>query len=428
MVVGSTTNPFLTVFNSGHVSIGTTTSFTHKLTITGDIMSTGVYDSYNDANQYMRMRVMSSAVSAANHDWTNAGLLGAKNKLILMSNGEVSSNGTSSIEFRAGGYQTANRIMTAYKTGILIGTTFAGQATTSTNGLLVEGSVGIGTLTPTSSLTVQGISSKNPFLISSSTGSTLFSVLSNGKVGIGTSTPQYLFHVGNASTSGVVSRFENSTGYCDINPTTTSLTCTSDMRLKKNIVPLDASTTLSHLTQLNAVTYNWLTEDSASSTHAGFIAQEVQPLFPDLVSTDENGTLSVAYGGFVPYIIQAVKSLAGMVVNMREMFITKYLVAETLCVGNGEGKTCITKEKLDALLISTPTASAVAEEALTRQEQNVAPSEGESVATSTATTTPQLDIQETVEAVATTTQETVEPKEVVTPETPQEEATTTSAQ
>ncbi|MEN9881320.1 MAG: hypothetical protein RLZZ308_503, partial [Candidatus Parcubacteria bacterium] len=166
----------------------------------------------------------------------------------------------------------------------------------------------------------------------------------------------------------------------------------------------------------------------ASSTHAGFIAQEVQPLFPDLVSTDENGTLSVAYGGFVPYIIQAVKSLAGMVVNMREMFITKYLVAETLCVGNGEGKTCITKEKLDALLISTPTASAVAEEALTRQEQNVAPSEGESVATSTATTTPQLDIQETVEAVATTTQETVEPKEVVTPETPQEEATTTSAQ
>jgi hypothetical protein len=166
-----------------------------------------------------------------------------------------------------------------------------------------------------------------------------------GKLGIGTTTPAYTLSVGNTSITGVVARFQNSTGYCDINPTTTSLTCTSDIRLKKNIVTLDASTTLATLTKLNPVTYNWLAEDNASSTHAGFIAQEVKPLFPDLVSTDANGTLSVAYSGFIPYIIQSIKELASAVLSFKESFTTK-----NLCVGEGEQKTCITKEQLDTLL------------------------------------------------------------------------------
>jgi hypothetical protein len=181
----------------------------------------------------------------------------------------------------------------------------------------------------------------NNYAIYSAGGKSYFA----GNVGIGTTTPAYKLHVGDTSVSGVVARFENSTGYCDINPTTTSLTCTSDVNLKKNIVTLDASTTLANLTQLNAVTYNWKSEDNASSTHAGFIAQEVQPLFPDLVAIDANGTLSVSYGGFIPYIIQSIKSIVGTITSFKDSFTTK-----NLCVGEGTEKTCITREQLDTII------------------------------------------------------------------------------
>ena len=184
---------------------------------------------------------------------------------------------------------------------------------------------------------------------------------SAGNIGIGNSAPAYKLHVGNSSLSGVVSRFENSTGYCDINPTTTSLTCTSDERLKKNISPIASSSTstLERLTNLNPVMYNWLTEDNASSSHAGFIAQEVQPLFPDLVSEDENGTLSVAYGGFVVYVVQALKEISSSFNEFRDSLAklvhTDRVETKTLCVGEEGNQTCISKSQLDSLLQQTNT-------------------------------------------------------------------------
>jgi Chaperone of endosialidase len=209
------------------------------------------------------------------------------------------------------------------------------------------GNIGIGTTTPQAKLSIKasGQTTGKVVSITDSNNAEKFTILDNGKVGIGTTTPSYTLQAGNTSISGVVARFQNSTGYCDINPTTTSLTCTSDLRLKKNIVTLDASTTLATLTKLNPVTYNWLAEDNASSTHAGFIAQEVQPLFPDLVSTDENGTMSVAYSGFIPYIVEAMKGVVNTILSFKELFVTK-----NLCIGDEEDKTCITKAQLDTLL------------------------------------------------------------------------------
>jgi hypothetical protein len=49
--------------------------------------------------------------------------------------------------------------------------------------------VGIGTTSPSSTLTVRGTGATNPFLVASSTGASLFTILANGNVGIGTSTP-----------------------------------------------------------------------------------------------------------------------------------------------------------------------------------------------------------------------------------------------
>lgn len=182
---------------------------------------------------------------------------------------------------------------------------------------------------------------------------------STGNIGIGNSAPVYKLHVGNGSTAGVIARFQNSTGYCDINPTTTSLTCTSDERLKKNIVSLSSSTVLERLTNLNPVMYNWITEDNASSSHAGFIAQQVKPLFPDLVSEDENGTLSVAYGGFVPYVVEGLRevvaSLTELKVSLTKLIKTDRVETKILCVGEEGSQTCISKSQLDSLLQQTNT-------------------------------------------------------------------------
>jgi len=55
--------------------------------------------------------------------------------------------------------------------------------------------VGIGTTTPTATLSVVGSGTSTPFSVASSTGASLFSILANGNIGIGTSTPSQLLSV-----------------------------------------------------------------------------------------------------------------------------------------------------------------------------------------------------------------------------------------
>ncbi len=88
-----------------------------------------------------------------------------------------------------------------------------------------------------------------------------------------------------------------------------TLAQSSDMRLKKNIVPLHLS--LNKLTQLNGYTYNWISKDKDPSEQIGLIAQEVQKLYPQLVSEikGQNGetTLAVNYTGLIPVLIEGMK-------------------------------------------------------------------------------------------------------------------------
>ena len=134
--------------------------------------------------------------------------------------------------------------------------------------------------------------------------------LATGNIGIGTSSPDVLLSVGSASASGNVAHFENSTGSCYINPTTTSLSCSSDARLKTNVLPLDSADGLAAVLKLNPVTYNWKTESATTSPHTGFIAQDVQPVLPDLVSQGPDGYYTLNYAGLTPYLVKAVQEIA----------------------------------------------------------------------------------------------------------------------
>ena len=46
-----------------------------------------------------------------------------------------------------------------------------------------------------------------------------------------------------------------------------------------------------------------------TSLQTGFIAQEVQKIFPELVETDQEGFLSVNYTGLIPHLLEAIKDL-----------------------------------------------------------------------------------------------------------------------
>ena len=75
---------------------------------------------------------------------------------------------------------------------------------------------------------------------------------------------------------------------------------TSDARLKSNIVSLGS--TLSKLLQIDGKFY-----EMKGKQKIGVLAQEIQEVFPELVSEDDNEMLAVNYQGLVPVLINALK-------------------------------------------------------------------------------------------------------------------------
>jgi len=116
----------------------------------------------------------------------------------------------------------------------------------------------------------------------------------------------------------------------------TSITQTSDARFKTNIKPIREDV-LYQISALRPVEYNWqqiektITEDTITikeeyfskdtdfdRKHYGFIAQEVKELFPDLVTEDEDGFLSMNYIEIIPLLVQAVQIQQMQIVELQQ--------------------------------------------------------------------------------------------------------------
>ena len=92
------------------------------------------------------------------------------------------------------------------------------------------------------------------------------------------------------------------------------LNSTSDERLKDNIKPI--TNALSDVTQLEGVTFDW--KDTGTCGH-GFIAQQVEPILPDLVNTDEEtGMKSVNYIGMIGHLVEAIKEQQEQIDALKE--------------------------------------------------------------------------------------------------------------
>ncbi len=109
------------------------------------------------------------------------------------------------------------------------------------------------------------------------------------------------------------------------------ITVTSDVRLKENIS--NVTSALGNLTRLQGVTYrlkkngvNTLSILAASAKldsikavnndfdiynrdHIGFLAQDVQKIYPELVYTDNDGMLSVDYLSLIPVLVESIKAI-----------------------------------------------------------------------------------------------------------------------
>jgi hypothetical protein len=87
------------------------------------------------------------------------------------------------------------------------------------------------------------------------------------------------------------------------NVTVGDVSVLSDARLKANIISLGS--TLAKLLKIDGKTYT-MKKDENKKQKIGVLAQDIEKVFPELVS-ESNGVKSVNYQGLVPVLINALK-------------------------------------------------------------------------------------------------------------------------
>jgi hypothetical protein len=85
---------------------------------------------------------------------------------------------------------------------------------------------------------------------------------------------------------------------------TGDVTAFSDVKLKENVITVDNA--VEKVLAMRGVFYN-RKDIEDKSRKVGVIAQEVQEILPEVVTTSEDGTLGVAYGNIVGVLIEAIK-------------------------------------------------------------------------------------------------------------------------
>ena len=100
-----------------------------------------------------------------------------------------------------------------------------------------------------------------------------------------------------------------------------SFKCASDRMLKKNIVELD--NVLTKLDGIHGVYHNWIDENQPPSRQIGVIAQEVQSIYPELITVGGNGYLSVNYPKLTAVLLQSVKELKMKVLEIADRKMKK---------------------------------------------------------------------------------------------------------
>jgi hypothetical protein len=116
-----------------------------------------------------------------------------------------------------------------------------------------------------------------------------------GVVGWGGATASAYIDFNIANANGFSARLASGT-YCPIFGG--AYTNSSDAALKTNVASI--SDAITKAMSLKPVSFDWLHDGSPS---LGFLAQDVQQVLPELVSTDSTGTMGVNYDGIIPVVL-----------------------------------------------------------------------------------------------------------------------------
>lgn len=155
-------------------------------------------------------------------------------------------------------------------------------------------------------LVVKGVASQTGNLTEwqNSSGTALSRVSADGSFSIGTGAPTNRLSVVDTS-DDTVANFTGFTQTCTVDTSGAGgWSCSSDERLKENIVKLDGG--LDTIMQLRGVTYNFKSNPDGDAI-AGFVAQEVEKILPGLVATGADGYKSLNKDGLIPYLVSAIQ-------------------------------------------------------------------------------------------------------------------------
>ncbi len=338
-IANSSANPPLLYgdFSTGQMGINTVTP-SEKLEINGNLKFTGVSNIYSGTGNALTIRPGDGTGSggALSIRGGNAGIAtgGAGGDLNLIAGANLPSGGAGygglgvpghvnitgsygynsvggNINLTAGATSCWSLVSGSHSDVILKGG--PNLSATDAGLITVQGGYTIGTSCPPPGATGGNVIIQSG--LGSGTGVNGTIQLMNGNVGIGTAAPTQKLHVvGNICYTGAIA-------------------ACSDARYKTDVRPI--SNSLEKIMQLQGVTYNWKTKEFPAMQfpdrlQIGFIAQDLEKLFPEMVFTDDAGYKSIDYSRLTPVLVETIKeqqkqidSITKMITELQKMNINR---------------------------------------------------------------------------------------------------------
>ncbi|HEY1037191.1 MAG TPA: hypothetical protein VGE62_01255 [Candidatus Paceibacterota bacterium] len=185
-------------FSGTSVTIGHNNSVDNGVGGGSDVITVGSYNTVSGTSFYTSAFGSYNTISGSTY---YNGAFGYQNSVSGNSSYAI---GRSNAVSGENSYVFGNGITNGIGGSVMIGTSNTNKMTLTTNG-----SLGIGTTTPASKLTVVGNAGTSPmFTVASSTGRTAFVVRADGNVGIGTSTPNTNLYIDASSGTGNIGGYQ----------------------------------------------------------------------------------------------------------------------------------------------------------------------------------------------------------------------------
>ena len=98
----------------------------------------------------------------------------------------------------------------------------------------------------------------------------------------------------------------------------------SDKRLKKNVIPIGNA--IEKVNQIRGVEFDWIPKETSDGEpvhlnegrDVGVIAQEIEKVLPEVVTTRNNGYKAVKYEKIVPLLIESIKEQQEQIDELRK--------------------------------------------------------------------------------------------------------------